>query len=196
MSKIIKDYTESVTNIVTTDASIEISTHEAESIVVQVVADVNTPPAGDFTAAVTDICTLTAHGFTTGLKVRLTTTDTLPAGLSLATDYFVIVLSVNTFKLASSLVNALAGTPIDITDVGTGTHTITPTSIAGGVVHLEESNDGVNYHDIAGITANITADGSSLLKVTAPNCKYVRVHFTLTAGRLSANCHIVIKDQE
>jgi hypothetical protein len=193
MSKIIKEYTATVSNIVTTDTSVEISTQGLDSIVVQVVADVNTPSAGDFTAAVTDICTLTANGFTTGLKVRLTTTGTLPAGLSLATDYFVIVLSANTFKLASSLADSLAGTPIDITNTGTGTHTITPTSIAGGVVHIEESNDGTNWHDISGITANITADGSSLLKVVSPNCKKVRVHFTLTAGRLSADCFVVGK---
>ena len=39
--------------------------------------------------------------------------------------YWLIFQSATTFKFASSLANALAGTAIDITDTGTGTHTIT-----------------------------------------------------------------------
>jgi hypothetical protein len=57
-------------------------------------------------------------------RVRLTTTTTLPAGLSLATDYYVIKVSDLTCKFATSYANAVAGTAINITDAGTGTHTI------------------------------------------------------------------------
>ena len=39
-------------------------------------------------------------------------------------DLFVIVVDADNFKLAISRANALAVTPIDITDAGTGTHTI------------------------------------------------------------------------
>jgi hypothetical protein len=83
-----------------------------------------------FTAdAGTDICTYTStsnipSNILIGTKVRLTTTTTLPAGLALATDYFVIRVSNTTFKLATSYANAIAGTAINITDAGTGTHTI------------------------------------------------------------------------
>ena len=83
-----------------------------------------------FTAdAGTDICTWTStanipSNVLTGTKVRLTTTTTLPAGLALATDYYVIKLSDTTFSLATSYANAVAGTDIDITDAGTGTHTV------------------------------------------------------------------------
>lgn len=77
----------------------------------------------------TDICTYTSSAsipsnILTGTRVRLTTTTTLPAGLSLATDYYVIRLSDTTFKLATSYANAIAGTAINITSTGTGTHTI------------------------------------------------------------------------
>lgn len=78
-----------------------------------------------FTAATTDICSATAHGFQTGDRVRLTTTTTLPAGLAAATTYYVIRLGADTFKLASSDANATAGTAVDVTDTGTGTHTVT-----------------------------------------------------------------------
>lgn len=84
--------------------------------------------AGAFTAANTDVCTKASHGFVTGDgPVQLTTTVTLPAGLALATDYYVIRIDANTFYLATSRANAYAGTRVDITDAGTGAHTITPT---------------------------------------------------------------------
>ncbi len=61
--------------------------------------------------------------------VELTTSGILPAGLALATRYFMISTSgkeePSTFKLASSVVNARAGIAINITDAGTGTHTLT-----------------------------------------------------------------------
>jgi hypothetical protein len=80
-------------------------------------------------AAATDLGTYTSSAnfpsnLLTGTKVRFTTTTTLPAGLALATDYYLIRVSDTTFKVATSYANAIAGTPIDITDTGTGTHTI------------------------------------------------------------------------
>lgn len=82
-----------------------------------------------FTAAADDLCTATAHGLEIGDgPFRLTTTGTLPAGLSLATDYWIIYVSDDTYKLATSLANAYAGTAVDITDAGTGTHTISDTA--------------------------------------------------------------------
>lgn len=82
-----------------------------------------------FTAdASTDVCTWTStanipSNILVGTRMRLTTTTTLPAGLSLATDYYMIKVSDTTFKLATSYANAIAGTAINITDAGTGTHT-------------------------------------------------------------------------
>ena len=78
-----------------------------------------------FTAnAGTDICTHTNINLFPYTRVQLTTTGTLPAGLALATDYYVIKVTDITIKLATSYANAVAGTAIDITDAGTGTHTI------------------------------------------------------------------------
>jgi hypothetical protein len=84
-----------------------------------------------FTAdAGTDTCTWTStanypSNILVGTRVRLTTTTTLPGGLATATDYYVIKASDTTFKLATSYANAVAGTAINITDAGTGTHTVT-----------------------------------------------------------------------
>jgi hypothetical protein len=78
-----------------------------------------------FTAATSDIVTSTSHGMITADgPFQFTTSGTLPAGLSTATDYWCILIDANTFYVASSLANAIAGTRIDITDTGSGTHTI------------------------------------------------------------------------
>lgn len=83
-----------------------------------------------FTAdASTDLCTYTSttsipSNLLTGTRVRVSSTTTLPAGLAAATDYYLIRMSDTTFELASSYANALAGTQINITDAGTGTHTV------------------------------------------------------------------------
>lgn len=55
-----------------------------------------------------------------GDTVYLTTTGTLPAGLSTSTKYYVRDVAAGTLKLATTE----TGSAIDITDSGTGTHTI------------------------------------------------------------------------
>lgn len=60
----------------------------------------------------------------TGMGVRLSTTDTLPAPLAAATNYWVIRDSATTIKFATSYANAIALTAIDLTTDGIGTHTI------------------------------------------------------------------------
>lgn len=94
-------------------------------------ATTNTLGYGDtFTAdAGTDVITWTSttnipSNILTGTRVRLTTTTTLPAGLATGTDYYVIAIDGSTCKLATSYANAVAGTAINITDAGTGTHTM------------------------------------------------------------------------
>lgn len=86
-----------------------------------------------FTAnAGTDIITYT-NDWKSGTIVRFTTTTTLPAGLALNTDYWLVRQSATTAKVASSYANYVAGTTIDITDAGTGTHTLTIRPRYGGV---------------------------------------------------------------
>ncbi len=82
-----------------------------------------------FTAAAgTDRATVNGHGLATGDgPFRLSNAGgALPAGLVAGTDYWVVVDGVNTFQFATSRANAIAGIPaiVDITDNGTGVHTI------------------------------------------------------------------------
>lgn len=82
----------------------------------------------DFTAAAaTDLCAFAADDprFANGDGVTLTSTGTLPAGLALATTYYVIRESAREVKLATSPANAAARIAINITGAGTGVHTMT-----------------------------------------------------------------------
>lgn len=72
----------------------------------------------------TDVWGAPAHKFQVGDAVQLTTTGTLPTGVTTATTYYVIDFSVSSIQLASSYENALAGTQINITTAGSGTHTV------------------------------------------------------------------------
>ena len=75
-----------------------------------------------FTAvAATDIITTGSKSLTNGVCVVLTTVTPLPAGLSLATPYYVVSANGTSSKLSASL----GGTAVDITDAGTGVHTMT-----------------------------------------------------------------------
>lgn len=89
--------------------------------------------SGAFTVvATTNVYTKSTHGFRTGIKVRVSNSGgALPAGLAAATDYYVIKLDADTFKIAASLVDSMAGVAIDITTDGSGTNTVTPQAVAG-----------------------------------------------------------------
>lgn len=191
--------TESIPNMITgaTSSFTNLNVHQSNGLGsgygLSLNVVVNTPSNATFTAiAATDVCTAVANGFTTGLKVQLTTTTTLPAGLALATDYFIVVLTSDTFKLATSLANALAGTIIDITDAGTGVHTVAVTALAGASYKIQASIDSISWVDIAAATP-ITVSITVLAEKLTPLYAYLQVVYLITAGRMSIVQNLLIK---
>ncbi len=91
--------------------------------------DVVLAAATDVAASATDVdatantFTLATHGLRTGQLCRVTTSNALPAGLAINTDYWVIKVDANTIKVAASYADAIAGTAVDITTTGTGNQT-------------------------------------------------------------------------
>jgi hypothetical protein len=119
--------------------------------------------------AASDYVDHTAYRLLTGTRVRLTTTTTLPGGLSLATDYYVIRISDTRCSFATSYANAIAGTAINITDAGTGTHTINwllP-----------------RYTNGAGVNATIINSNATPLGAGTPNLSLVYVNQAQTGSK-------------
>lgn len=137
------------------------------------------------------VFTFASHGFVTGLGVTLTTSSALPSGLLVATTYYVIRLTANTFRLASSLANAIAGTFIELGDAGVGNQSVIPTALAGATVLFQESNDGATWVDIQAATA-ITATGSIFYKQPASTTRYVRVVKAITTGSVALAANILV----
>lgn len=89
--------------------------------------DKTNPTSLTFTAdSSTEICTVAAgHNYGTGDKVWVSNSGgTLPGGLVAGTSYYVIYINGTTFKLATTITNAYAGTAINITSNGSGTNSI------------------------------------------------------------------------
>lgn len=83
----------------------------------------------DSTFATTDLNTTNdqiavGRNIPTTTPLKFSSTGTLPTGLVAGTKYYAININPTTIKIATSIANAQAGTAIDFTDQGTGTHTI------------------------------------------------------------------------
>lgn len=94
-----------------------------------------------------------------GQKVRVSTSVSLPSPLATATDYFVIPISnylTGTFKLASSLSNARAGTAITITTTGSGTNVIQGRETINGVFPSTNPTAGIGSINLVQPYASIT----------------------------------------
>lgn len=77
----------------------------------------------------------TDDDYANGDTVYLTTTGTLPAGLALLTKYYVVGVAAGTLQLSATF----GGSAIDITDTGTGTHSVYQAinGITAGTVTIE-----------------------------------------------------------
>lgn len=130
--------------------------------------------------------TKTNHGLFTGLVGQFTTSNALPTGISLATNYYVIKVTDNTFKVATSLANALNNTAVAYTNTGTGNQTFTPTAIAGASLKLQGSFDGVNWVDVSNTSTNITVTAAiGPLIVDYVRYPQYRAYCTISSGSIN-----------
>ena len=135
------------------------------------------------TAATPTVLTIAAGwDIQTGTCIRLTTTGTLPAGLSLATNYYWNRTAATTGNLATSLANLDAATYVAASDTGSGTHTATmyidraPSNGAGVQAFLTPSvalgagtpNIQLTYTNSAGTTGHTTPTTLPISNASAP----------------------------
>jgi microcystin-dependent protein len=98
----------------------------------------------------TEVITTSAnHMFDTGDRVQVSSTATLPGGLTASTDYYVQKISATELKLHTSPSDATNNTnPINLTSAGTGTRTMSPQDLA--------SRAGVSIDSVAGTVLTIS----------------------------------------
>lgn len=78
-------------------------------------------------SAANDTIAIPSHGLATSDKVVISTTGTVPTGLTAGSAYFAIVTDTNTVKLATTAAGAVAGTAVNITATsGSGQHLLSP----------------------------------------------------------------------
>ena len=111
-------------------------------------------PTQTFTAnATSNECTAPTAVETNGINfngaaVYFTTTGTLPAGLSTNTIYYLYKISSAVFKVCTSYQNSAgssAGTVIDITDAGSGVHTINQVAIGTINWVIKDPRTGIHW---------------------------------------------------
>lgn len=153
------------------------------------------------TIAAPGVITDTGHGITGACPVVLTTTGALPTGLTASTTYWVVPSSItaNTYSLATTVANALAGTMITTSGTQSGTQTrtsgnpLTSTSAANitGVALTAGDWDcgGVGFRTLAAstsVTKMIT--GVNTTSATQPTeGSDAGVYFSTAANVMGAN---------
>lgn len=131
----------------------------------------------------------TQNNFALGLAVQFTTETTLPSGITAATSYYVIPVTSSTYKVATTLANALAGTAVDYTNTGTGNQTATPVAISGSF-YLEGSNDNeTTWAVVPNTSQTLSADGSFVCEVDYIRYSSYRSVVTLTSGQLQVTAN-------
>lgn len=105
-----------------TDADASGAYNAATTYAVGTVVQVDSPTF-TFTASGA-ILTATAHGWPDGTMLAVSSSGTLPTGLTAATLYYIVQANTNTFKLSLTK----GGAPITTTGAGSGTHTATVSS--------------------------------------------------------------------
>lgn len=127
---------------------------------------------GTFTVS-GSVATAAAHGMRDGFPVTLTTTGTLPAGVTASAQYWAINTTTNTFQLSA----LPGGNPVAVTNAGTGTHTfwswyrhyaieagdriaVAAAESRNALYGAWELDGAVRYQDSA-YDARITADGGT-----------------------------------
>lgn len=193
MLKIINNKLQTLSSVGLTTYGAAMSMAGVSAMSVQSAVTVNAAANPTFVAAgvntTTGVITSTAHALVQGQLVTLTNSGgALPTGFATVTTYYVIYISANTFSLASSAANALAGTPIIPSTQGTGTQTVVQTALASATICLQKSNDGVTYTNEGTPTA-ITVTAGFFLEKAPVTSRWMRVAYVLASGQIQASTY-------
>jgi len=115
------------------------------------------------------VFTSAAHGLTTGQPVQLSTTGTLPTGLTAATTYFVETIDTNTFYLAATS----GGTRITTTGTQSGTHTWRRAAIVTSAGHGFVGNERLRFSTTGALPSGMSTSADYFVLVIDTNTFYL-----------------------
>lgn len=172
----------------------EINLDEAQGFAIVASASPMTIANKTFTSSEVSLSTVTisAHGYALGLKVRFTTTGSLPSGLSAGVDYYLTPITSNTFIISTSYENVLSGSYVTLSDGGSGTHTVVVQDFVPVNMHLEGSIDGSIWCFINNSTKELNETPYMLEHESAFYHK-VRIKLSVYGGQHDVNVKIMIK---
>lgn len=125
----------------------------------------------EFTAtAATDLINITAHGIPAGTTVQVSSSGTLPAGLTAGTTYYVRDVVANGFKLYTV---ATGGTAVDITSTGTGTHTLVFVSVEEAFVIGQYAPSFETFRAVQIVSNELLADSTVMETVSTVMAKAI-----------------------
>ena len=132
------------------------------------------------------------HGYANGLKVRLTTTGTLPTGLELNTDYYVSNQNSFGFELNDTKSGVLLGEYIEFIG-GTGTHTITPQVYGSTSIKMEATVDNENYAEVSNSLIQSTQNENVMLEINNPLYRSCRLCVYVDSGQTTITIKVLLK---
>ena len=132
------------------------------------------------------------HGFADGLKVRLTTTGTLPTGLELNTDYYVSNQNAFGFELTDNKEGTNIGEFIEFFD-GSGEHTVTPQPFSLLSVTLEGTVDNENYAEVSNSLMQTSKTGNLLMELNNPLYRSCRLKIVVDSGQSHTTVKVLLK---
>ena len=120
------------------------------------------------TIAVPGVVTWASHLLSLGDVISFETTGALPTGLSIATDYYAVPINANSFNIATSMANALAGTLVTTTGSQSGVQTCrqNPYGCGNGstTFNIPDARDRViaGWTGMGGTPANLLGNNASV----------------------------------
>jgi len=143
----------------------------------------------------TDTITSTGHSLTAGTVIDMTTSDTLPTGISATTAYYVGEVGEDTFQLFDTYAHGVAGGAtglVNITNVGVGTQTLHINRF--GVINL-----GITMPDNAIVTGGMIDVTTAFVDVDDGTNNTAALHLVsandiFSAANLTAGIKDVVPD--
>lgn len=132
------------------------------------------------------------HPYTTGLKVRFTTTGTLPTGLAVDTDYWLTNVNGFGFEVASSLSNAEQGVSINISG-GSGDHEVVPSTFTKLNCKVEVAIENGIWAEISNSQMVSTKQENFIYELNSPVYKFIRIKNWVESGQTNLIIKVLMK---